>query len=161
MESVLVSSYFRYLIFPIGSALLGILVKYATRNDQFAKFTKEDVAIGLDLMRTACLMFVLLTSDKAIALLTTNKQLQSVLSGSPIDQVAATNLQTQAATLSSNIAWSGWLVALMFLGLWGVSTLVRKWGWKSPTEMNVIIGIAIPLGFGILTLVGVMAQATR
>lgn len=161
MENILGSAYFRYFVFPIGSAVLGILIKYATRNDQFAKFTKEDVAIGLDLMRTACLMFVVLTSDKAIALMNMNKRLQLALSSTPIDQESAANLQAQASQLSDNIALSGWLVAFMFLGLWGVSTLVRKWGWKSQTEMNAFVGIAIPLGFGILTLVGVMAQATR
>jgi hypothetical protein len=39
-----------------------------TRNDTYARFSKEDLAVGLDLFKTSCLMFVVLLTDKAIAL---------------------------------------------------------------------------------------------
>jgi hypothetical protein len=54
MEEVLTSTWFRYVAFPLGSAALGVAVKYVTRNDQYAKFQKEDMFIGLELILTAC-----------------------------------------------------------------------------------------------------------
>jgi hypothetical protein len=55
MESFLAGSLFRLFVFPIVSVVLGIYIKYVTRNDQFAKFSKEDIAVGFDLMRAAFL----------------------------------------------------------------------------------------------------------
>lgn len=161
MEEFLANPVFRYFIFPIGSAVLGIAIKYVTRNDQYGSFTKEDIAIGLELMRTACLMFIVLTTDKAITLGSINKQLSTVLTTNPIDPVMASSLQAQALKLSGQLASTGWFIALMVLSLWSVSTIVRKWGWKSQSEMYPFTGIALPLAFGILALVAVMAGATR
>jgi len=39
--------------------------------------------------------------------------------------------------------------------------LVRKWGWKSETEMTALVGIAVPLAFGITSLIAVMAGAVQ
>lgn len=161
MEELFISPVFRYLIFPLGSTALGIGIKYATKNDQFSGFSKEDLAVGLDLMRTATLMFVILTTDKAIALVKANTELSRVLSSLPINAEKAYELQGQAQNLSSQFAASGWLIALMVLALWSVSTIVRKKGWKSKDEMTPFTGIALPLAFGILALAGVMAGASR
>ena len=54
MVDFLTSTVFRYLIFPIGSAILGIAVKYVTRNDRYKSFQKEDLAVGLELMLRFC-----------------------------------------------------------------------------------------------------------
>lgn len=136
-------------------------IKYATRNDQYAKFRKEDIAVGLDLTLTACLMLVLLTSERAVKLVTVNHTLTESLKKNPMDIPLVTSLQSQAQRLSGQMATAGWLVAFMFLGLWSISTVIRKWGWKSETEMNPGIGIAFPLVFGILSLIGVMAGAAK
>src|ERR1041384_464566 len=103
MEEFLVSPYFRFGIFPVGSAILGIAIKYVTRNDQYSSFAKEDLAIGLELMRTACLMFVVLTTDKALELIKTNKEMARVLAATPIDPFTAANLQSEAQRLSSQL----------------------------------------------------------
>lgn len=63
--------------------------------------------------------------------------------------------------MSAQVASSGWLIAIMFVGLGFLSTLVRKFGWQSETEMRPMVGIAIPLFFGILAIIGVMAGATQ
>jgi hypothetical protein len=161
MEEFLNSSIFRYLIFPIASATLGVAIKFATRNDQYSVFKKEDLAVGLDLVLTACLMYVVLTTDRAVLLVKTNQTLVNVLTQNPIDSTTASRLQVEAQSLSSELASAGWFIALMFLGLWSISTFVRKWGWKSETEMTPIIGIALPLAFGVLSLIVVMAGAAR
>jgi hypothetical protein len=161
MHEFLAGTTFRYFIFPIAGAMLGIAVKYVTRNDQFAKFRKEDLAVGLELLLTAALMFVALTSDRAVSLLRTNEELASVLAVVPVDRPRATRLQAIVHTSSSHVATAGWAIAMMFVALWSVSTVVRKWGWKSETEMNTVIGIAVPLAIGVLALATVMAGASK
>jgi hypothetical protein len=161
MEEFLISPIFRYLIFPLGTAVLGVAVKYVTRNDQYAKFRKEDVAVGLDLILTAVLMLLVLTTDRAVALVSTNQELSRVLSHKPIDASAASVLQGKALALSQQQTTSIVLILLMFLSLWSISTIVRKWGWQSETEMKPVIGIAIPLALGILSLILVMAEAAQ
>jgi len=161
VEKFLASATFRYALFPIGSAVLGIAVKCVTRNDQYTAFRKEDVAIGLELMLTACLMFVVLTTDRALALLEATRQLAETLKALPLDVSKAATLQLQVETLSGRVALAGWIIALMFLGLWSTSTIVRKWGWKSETDMTRFAGIAVPLVFGIFALIAVMAGAVQ
>jgi len=161
MEEFLASPAFRYALFPIGSAALGVAVKCVTRNDRYSSFQKEDLAVGLELMLTACLLFVVFTTDRALALLEANRQLADVLGAPRIDASQAAALQTQVQLLSGKLALAGWVISLLFLGLWSVSTMVRKWGWKSETEMTPLIGIAVPLGFGILALIAVMAGAVQ
>jgi len=159
MVEFLTNPIFKFAILPIGSAMLGVGVKYVSRNDQYAKFKKEDIAVGLDLALTACLMFVVLTTDRAVQLVSANKDLSNLLRQNPPDMIKITEVQAKTQLISSQIANSGWLIFLMFLGLISLSTLVRKSGWESETEMRPIIGIALPLIFGILAIVGVMASA--
>jgi succinate dehydrogenase/fumarate reductase cytochrome b subunit len=83
---------------------------------------------------------------------------------SVIDRLELVQVQQfgqQVQLLSGKIALAGWVIALMFLGLWSISTLVRKWGWQSETEMRPLAGIAIPLCLGILALIAVMAGAVQ
>ncbi len=161
MEEFLASPVFRYALFPVGSAALGVAIKCVTRNDQYPAFRKEDLAVGLNLMLSACLMFVVLTTDRALGLMEANRQLSALLKSQAVDAQQAAVLQARVQLLSGKIALAGWVIALMFLGLWSVSTIVRKWGWQSETEMRPVIGIGVPLGFGILTLIAVMAGAAQ
>jgi hypothetical protein len=159
MNDFLATTLFRFGIFPFGSTVLGVAVKWATRNDQYSSFAKEDFAVGLDLIRTAALMFVVLTSDRAISLQIASTRLARVSAKVPIDTAALADAQKQVAMLAAHSAAAGWYIAFFVLALWGVSTLVRKLGWKSASELRVIPGIAVPLGVGVLALVIVMADA--
>lgn len=161
MEDFLASPWFRYALFPIVSAILGIALKCVTRNDRYTFFKKEDMAVGPQLILTASLMFIVLTSDRALSLLETNRVLGQAVKANPIDPSKVANLQDQAQLLSSRIATAGWIILLMFISLWSVSTIVRKWGWASESEMTPILGIALPLGIGFLALLAVMAGAAR
>jgi hypothetical protein len=161
MEDLLASTYFRYLLFPVGSALLGIFVKVFTRNDKYTSFKKEDLAVGLQLMTTGCLMYVLLTTDRALQLTKLNKQLNQAINTSPPNQTAVSQLQAGIVVLSSEMTKSAFLITMMFIGLWAISSIVRKWGWKSETENDPVIGIALPLVFGVLFLLVVMLRATQ
>jgi len=152
----LTSAAFRYLVFPIGSAALGIYIKYVSRNDRYDTFKKEDIAVGLDLLRTALLMFVVVTTNRALALSEVNKTLSEAIASPPVNAEVATHLQAQAEALSGHLFVAGWIIALSIIALWGVSTVVRKWGWLNETEMDIAIGITIPLIAGVIALSLVM-----
>lgn len=161
MTEYLTNPVFKFAVLPIGTAVLGIGLKFFTRNDRYAQFRKEDLAVGLDLTLTACLMFVVLTTDRAATLIQANKRLAEVLAQNPIDGMLAGKLQAEAQAVSSQIATSGWIIAILFLGLGAMSAVVRRWGWQSETELKPVVGIAIPLLYGILAVIGVMASAVR
>ena len=152
------SPVFRFLLFPVGSAVLGVGIKYVTRNDNYAKFQKEDLAVGLELLLTACLMFLALTSDRSLQIASVNQGLAAALASRDVPR--AQELQLKASILSQELAASGWVLLIMFLGLWSVSTLVRKLGWQSKDAMRPLLGIALPLVVGILALIAVMASAS-
>lgn len=151
---------FKFLFLPLGTVVLGVWIKFTSRNDQYAKFRKEDIAVGLDLILTACLMYVVLTTERAIRLTEVSKQIVAQMEKEPVNQARVIELQQVSQSLSQDILSSGWLIALSFIGLFSLSAVVRKWGWNSETEMKSFIGITIPLLFGIIALLGVMAGAT-
>lgn len=160
MHEFLANPVFRYGVFPLGCAVLGVLIKIVTRNDQYKAFVKEDFAVGLELMLTACLMFVLLTTDRALALMGVNARLKEALEQNPPGVHLVDLLQDEVAVLSESLSTSGWTIALMFLGLWSVSTIVRKFGWSSATELKPAFGIATPLVTGVMYLVVVTASTS-
>lgn len=161
MEQFLASGVFRYVLFPLGSAVLGVYVKWVTRNDEYARFRKEDIAVGLDLIVAACLMRVMLTTDRALDLVGANRQLEEAIKALPMDAQKVVESQERVQALSSQLMPAGFGIALMFLALWSGSTFVRKWGWESATEMRPFRGIAIPLVFGILAFILVMAGSAQ
>ena len=159
MEQFLSSDAFRYAVFPLVGAFLGIGIKHVSRNDRYAKFRKEDLAVGIELLLTACLTYVALTSDRAVALLQANKTMAEVVNAAAVDKARVAALHQSIQNLSAHVAMSGWVIALMFLGLWSVSSVVRLWGWKNEAELHGLIGIALPLVMGVLGLIAVMAGA--
>lgn len=161
MEVILTHPLFLYLVFPLLSVGLGVAIKYVTRNDQFARFSQEDMAVGPDLVLSACLIYVVLTTNRAVSLIKSNNELLTVLSNTSVDTAKALALQQETQKLSNQLAVAGWLITLLLLGLWSISTVVRKRGWKSATEMNTIVGIAVPMAFGVIALIVVMVQATQ
>lgn len=148
---------FRFVYFPIGSVLLGVWVKTVSRNDKFSAVKKEDFAIGLDLLRTAVLLFVVAASERMQNL----TKLEKALADSPpVPGSSLGKLQGQIQTASEQLLSSIWLIVVLLLGLWGVSTLIRKFGWRAADDMNILIGIALPLASGVLMLIVVMAVAS-
>ena len=109
MEEFLNSSYFRFIIFPIGSVILGIALKFTTKNDRYSKFKKEDLAVGLELILTAFLMFVVITTDRAVLLLKTNEMVSNILSQNQPDLAILKKLQNNIKSISnqSNLRYTG------------------------------------------------------
>ncbi len=146
---------FRYLLFPVVSALLGIGIKFVTRNDRYRAFTKEDMAIGLDLMLTAFLLYLALASDESLALAAVHHD----MAASGIAQDSLKKLQGRADDITNFLTSSGWIITALLVGLWSVSTLIRKWGWQSETELRPMWGIGLPIVIGVLFLLFVMNEA--
>jgi hypothetical protein len=136
MIEIFTNTYFKFFVIPLMTTLLIVFVKIVSRNDKFSSFKKEDFAIGLEISITALLILI---SD------TLNY----------ISRIQNTDLTTLIHDKTKLISMP-WLLLAYVIGLWGISTLVRKKGWKNEDEMNWWWGIIIPDMFGLLTLIFVV-----
>lgn len=155
------SGVFRFFAFPVGSAAAGILLRCVTRNDSYAFFKKEDIAVGPHIMLTAALMFVLQSSDRARALIQMNQAIADALAVEPSDNAKIASLQASAQTMSQQLLTATWMILALIVGLWAISTIVKRWGWQSEAELKPVVGITIPLLFGVVSLFCVMLVASQ
>jgi hypothetical protein len=133
MEPFLAGSLFRLFFVPLISVVLGIYIKYVTKNDQFAKFSKEDIAVGFDLMRAAFLGYLILLSDKARNLIGASAALNNAVTGGSATLPQVSTLQTTVNQHSHDLLRGIFGVGLLMLGMWVTSTIVRKKGWRTET----------------------------
>lgn len=115
---------------PLITVALSIFVKYVSRNDRHSGFRKEDLAVGLDMSVTALLIFI--TGSAHIA--------SSLPANNPPDEVV------------QQLASVPWILMGFVIGIWGVSTVVRKSGWEDDDKLKISWGIIAPGLFGLLTL---------
>jgi hypothetical protein len=130
--------YFLQFGVPLITVCLSIFIKFVTRNDQHRGFKKEDLAVGLDLALTALLIFITSSAHLARSIPATNP-LQKML-----DQIASVP----------------WIIMAFIVGIWGISTLVRKLGWEDDDKLKIFWGILLPDIFGIFTLIFVVNWIT-
>lgn len=110
-------------------------MKYVSRNDRFKAFRKEDLAVGLDLAVTALIIFI--THSAEIAR-------RAFASGG------------SATAFDDRLIVVPWLIAAFVIGIWGLSTTVRKLGWRDEDNLNLFWGIALPDIFGLFSLIFVV-----
>lgn len=146
---------FRYGVFPLVSAAAGIALKCVSRNDGYAFFKKEDMAVGPQLMLTAALTYVVLTTDKARTLTAVSQAMRAADS----DKVRLAQLESQALSLTHSLLAAAWTVVVLIVGLWGIVTIVKRWGWADEASLKPVVGIAAPLVVGVVTLIYVMSAA--
>jgi hypothetical protein len=161
VAELLGSSVFRFFAFPVGSAAAGVLLKCVTRNDRYAFFKKEDIAVGPQIMLTAVLMFVLQSSDRARALVQMNQAIADALAVQPPDNAKIASLEGSAQAMSQQLLTATLMIPFLVVGLWGVSTIIKRWGWQSEAELKPVVGITIPLLFGVASLFCVMLVAPQ
>jgi uncharacterized membrane protein YgcG len=130
--------YFLQFGVPLITVCLSIFIKFVTRNDQHRGFKKEDLAVGLDLALTALLIFITSSAHLARNIPVTNPP-QKML-----DQIASVP----------------WIIMAFIVGIWGISTLVRKLGWEDDSKLKIFWGIVLPDVFGIFTLIFVVNWIT-
>ena len=115
---------------PLLTVALSIFVKYVSRNDLHTGFRKEDLAVGLDMSVTALLIFI--TGSAQIA--------NSLPKINPPKEVV------------EQLASVPWVLMAFLIGMWGISTIVRKLGWEDEDKLKTFWGIIFPGLFGLLTL---------
>lgn len=131
---ILSNPHFTQVAIPLVAVGASIFLKFVSRNDSHAGFKKEDLAVGLDLSVTALLLFMTISSGLAIQ-----------VSASPENEA-----------LIAKVATVPWILAAFIVGIWAVSTIVRKLGWKKQDDLHGIWGIVVPDAFGLFTLLFVV-----
>ena len=132
MKEIFLNPYFKYFVVTIITTLFSVFVKAVSRNDRHIPFKKEDLAVGLELSVTA---LILLVTDSV-------KYTSDILSKTSVD-----------ITTDNRIIALPWLLFFLLVGLWSISTLIRKKGWKSQDELTWAAGIIIPGFYGLITLI--------
>lgn len=115
---------------PVITVALTIYLKFVTRRDDHRAFQKEDLAVGFDLAAIA--LFFLLVHASSLA-------------------VQVTKTPTDIALLEKSIVMP-WILCAFLLGLWIMSTLVRKVGWEAEGKLMIGWGLVTPGLFGIACL---------
>lgn len=136
MRDLLTKPYFLLVAVPLITVCLGVFLKIVSRNDQHAAFKKEDLAVGLEVSITALIIFITESVRLANALAANNPQ------GIP--------------NLDDKVVAVPWILLAFIVGIWSVSTLIRKVGWRTDSELRVFWGIVVPDVFGIATLLFVV-----
>ena len=94
------------------------------------------------------------------ALVEVNSKLAAELKKPALDAGILSQLQQASQTLSGEITGAAWTLLIIVFGLWGTTTIVKRWGWRTDAEMTPYVGITGPLILGVLVLMFVMAAAT-
>lgn len=136
MIKILSSTYFKFLIVPLLTTFLVIFIKSVSRNDKHKFLKREDFAFGLEMGVTAILL--LLGNSVTVA------------------QQTLTNPDL-AVKVSEKLLSIGWITPILIFGLWGISTIVRRIGWRSDTELKIFWGIIFPDLFGLVILIYVVS----
>lgn len=148
---------FRYFWFPIGTCLFAVWIKLITRTD--GAIRQDDFAVGPDLQRSAVLMLVALTCQRAVDLEATYCGLDTV--SDPVERV---KLLAHIRELDSSVAWSGIAIFATCVLLFGTADFVRRWGWESdpknpenPTNLGnrrlrIFWGVILPILLGLASL---------
>ena len=136
MNSILTHPWFLHFAVPLLTVMLGIYIKFVTRNDLHTPFVKEDMAFGFNVAITSLILFIIGSVNIAHTATTT------------VDTALRLKLEEKLMAVP-------WLLLGFVLGIWGVSTLVRKIGWKDESELKLFWGIIAPdiFGVGVLVLV--------
>lgn len=125
------SKYFIQFWVPLIAVAVSLFLKFVTRKDDHRAFRKEDLAVGLDLAVTALLVFLTYGSLLAKEILKT-----------PNDP-----------KLVERTTMIPWILFIYMIGIWGISTTVRKLGWEADGKLKIFWGIFIPDAFGVMCLI--------
>jgi len=133
MESIFQSIYFLYFVIPLVAVVLSVFLKMVSRNDRYVFFKKEDLAIGLELSLASLIIY--LTYCTTIA-----------------SNIAKNSNPQVSDTMKGKLMEAPWIILAMVVGMWGVSTIIRKVGWKSENEMSWFWGVILPFVYGVICL---------
>lgn len=135
---ILGDPFFIQFVVPLITVGLSVFLKFVTRNDNHVSFQKEDLAFGIDLSITALLIFV-------------------VSSSGLVKQSVVPNASQAILTKVNSIPW---ILLSVFLGIWTVSTIIRKLGWEEDGKLHITWGILVPNVFGMFVLLSIVNWIT-
>lgn len=116
---------------PLISVAFSIFIKAASRNDAHKPLKMEDFAFGFDLIVASLLLLV--TSCARFA-------------------AAAKSGGAASAPHIEKLEEAPYVLIVMVIFTWGLSTVVRKVGWQGEDNLRPVTGMVIPCIFGILIL---------
>ena len=136
MKDIFLNPYIKYFVVTIFATVLSIFVKATSRNDRYNIFIKkDDFAVGIEFSVTALILLV--------------TEYTSILSNPTID-----------STSNDKIVALPLMLLFLFIGLFSISTLIRKKGWQNQDELKWSTGIIIPGLYGLITLIIVINWIT-
>ncbi|MCB2210480.1 hypothetical protein KQI52_00040 [bacterium] len=131
--SILLKPWLVQLALPLITIVLSVFLRVVTRNDIHKTLRAEDFAVGFEVIIASVIIYIVGSVNMATkCILSTNENDKMVLAGKIVNMP--------------------WLLLAYFFFLWGLSTIVRKFGWKDEDELKPFIGIILPdfLGIGLL-----------
>lgn len=137
MNKLISDPLFVNFIIPMITVALGIFIRYVSRNDGHKQISKDDFAFGFNISITALILF--LTSASKLA-----------------QQLGNSQSQLPQQTIQAKLAEFPYIALAIVIGLWGLSTVVRKVGWESDGKLKLVLGIIIPDIVGIAFLLFVV-----
>ncbi|MHB8778759.1 MAG: hypothetical protein ACYC6R_13540 [Anaerolineales bacterium] len=123
---------FLQFVVPLITVAFTIFLKVVSRNDNFKRFKKDDLAVGLEIAVTALILLITESANLAQEL--------TVQTGQAIPKIV------------DKLTVAPWIILAFVLGIWGVSSTVRWVGWKGDDDLNIGWGIVVPDLFGLLLL---------
>ena len=153
------SPFFRYIVVPVGSAILVIIARHTAKR---RPFEKKDLAIGFELIVAAIMMNGLLVIDRSQRLITLQADYRSPMghSGLPDDCLVVRNpaigIEGEIADATNRLIGSSFFGFLMVLSLWLTGLFVKSCGWNTDSDLRILRGIVAPLVLGFIWVYAVM-----
>lgn len=110
----------------IGWSGFGIFVRFVSRNDRHRSWVLSDFAVGLEIL----IALLTLIASRSVDYLVEVAQIGT-------DDPLRLQLENEM-----NVSFYGLLAIMMTI--WIVSSLIRKKGWESDNEPNLIWGVVVP-----------------
>lgn len=127
----LIDKNFKFLILPIVTTIFTIWIKYLCRKKKNISFKKEDFFVGLNIYIVS---LVILLNNVLY-------QYYQYVTGSQYNLECFYYIFDTLKLMGFN------LFVLM-----GIVIIIRNYGWKKKDELNLILGIIIPILFGFVSL---------
>jgi len=133
MNELLLNPYFKEFVIPLLAVFLTIGVKVVSRKDAYMGLEREDFAIGFDLIVSSLILLVTYSSKIA----------------ADLHSGQATNPEM----CNEKLEYLPWILFFSVFGLWGLSTMVRAFGWENnQNKLRLWPGIVIPTALGLFAL---------
>lgn len=134
--NILSQPLFLHFFVPLITVVFTVFIKVVSRSDRLKRFKKEDLAIGLDIAVIALIIFITESANLA-------------------QELTSPSSQTLTQTINK-LTVVPWVFFGFFLGIWGVSSLIRYFGWREDGDLKIGWGIIAPDIFGIFLLIFVV-----